>query len=259
MDSKKVKRFEAFVAEAHRAAILTGELTPAERPEFAHLPMRRGEDGTPVFQVQNLRADQREDVLDFYARKTPTKNGTCFQAVQEYVQAFGQRGIRLNDLADELRRDRKDVRLALRRLEAQGVVEVRVEANPRGNGATPRKRYYLRGATMLHHSRPVFQTTEGWVRTINQDDITEAPLYEIADVEVNADIDRHYHGSSAQSASCNCSPCKWAYQSWWEDAAASAERRQGGTGLRASIETRWYGPDYGLPHVPSLPPVKGVR
>lgn len=259
VDSKKIRRFEQFIAEAHRAAILHGEQTPAERPEFSHLPMRRADDGTPVFHTQRLRADQREDILDFYSRKRPSKNGTCYQVVREYVEAFGQRGLRLNDLAEELRRDRKDVRTALRKLETQGVVEVREEPNPRGNGATARKRYFLRGGALYRNSKAYYQTTEGWIQGVRSEEITDQPLYEVSDMETNADIDRHYHGSAAQSASCKCALCKQAYQSWWEDTAASYERQQGGTGFIASLETKWYGPDYGLPYVPSLPPVKGVR
>jgi predicted transcriptional regulator len=240
----------------HHEAIRTGEQTPAERAEFSHLPMRRAEDGTPVFDVAKMRVDQRDDLTDFYARKQPSKHGTCYQAVREYVEAFGQRGLRLNDIAEELRRDRKDVRNALRKLETQGILDIREEPNPRGNGASNRKRYFLRGAATWAKSNLVFQTTEGWVEKIRHQDITEHPLSMVADTEGDWDIHRQYHGSSAVSAACECARCRRAYQSWWEDAAISGERRQGGTGLRALNETRWYGPLLDVPKITFFIPIK---
>lgn len=256
MNKRQVAAFDRFVAQEHAAALKTGEKTPAERAEFSHMPMKLLENGTPVFDVQRMRPDQREDLTDFYARRKPSKHGTCYQAVREYVEAFGQRGLRLNDIAEELRRDRKDVRGALRKLTEQRVVEVKEEPNPRGNGASNRKRYFLRGASTYTDSPAVFQTTEGWLKRVRMNEVTEQPLYLTADVEGNWDVNRQYHGSSAVSGVCECSRCRIAYRMWWEDAAQSSERQQGGTGLHALNHTRWYGPDYSVPRVTYYMPIK---
>lgn len=127
---------------AHERALKYGGAVPAERGEFDHLPMTRVGD-VPVFDTTRMRVDQvreledRLKVLGGFVRARKVE-----EQVHDFMEAFGAGGVRVQEVMDDTGASKPAVLRYLRRLGDVGKVAVRDEPNPRGNGASRRKRYY---------------------------------------------------------------------------------------------------------------------
>src|SRR5690242_13626355 len=85
---------------AHELALQRGTLTPAERPDFFHLPMWRV-NGIPVLDATRMGEDQIQEALEVLERLTGLRNAqNTFEQVRDYMLAYGRFGIRRMDVAD---------------------------------------------------------------------------------------------------------------------------------------------------------------
>src|SRR6185503_6635111 len=128
-------------AEAHKAALKTGALTPAERYEFNHLRMVVIND-IPVFDETRMRDDQVWETCERLRQITgrmPAKN--VRDQVIDHMAAYGKFGLRIKDICEDLAATKPIVLKYLRELAEDGKVIIREETT-RGATGSKRKRYF---------------------------------------------------------------------------------------------------------------------
>jgi hypothetical protein len=205
---------------AHGQALERGTLTPAERYEFNHLPMRRV-DGIPVFDATRMRPDQiieTEARLETIAGRSP--DGTVKDAVSFCLVASGRHGMRVKDVMQELSASKPIVLKYLRELIEAGKADVREEQHSRSVGAgSLRKRYF-------------------WIGDETPQDLDHAPELSEAVSGLQDGGMPTRHGVAVDALTCPCGACRAAV----EDAMVSEERsaalRRGETGLSAGLVLR---------------------
>lgn len=200
---------------AHHRSLEEGRLTPAERPDLLHLPMRL-HDGIPVFDHTRMRDDQVQETVDLLSKYSwKVASASVYDAVREYVDAFGRAGLRKKDIVTATGASEYAVRVALEKLEAEGQVVIRLEKT-RGKG-TPRKRYFKT------------DRRDPWnglaVRDKLEDDLH--PVYDATrDTAPGTDTGIRYHGTATQAVTCACDACTRALNEWIAHESAWEPRRE---------------------------------
>lgn len=208
---------------AHNQAIERGTLTPAERYEFSHLPMKRV-DGTPVFDSARMRPDQIVEVTERLERITGRRvTGTVRDAVGIYLQDQGRYGVRVKDVCAEVGASKPIVLKYLRELIDAGHVRVTEEIS-RGNGSK-RKRY---------HWAAFEPQLSNWAVEGEE----HLPVHSDSLYGKNEWSGVLHHGAAINGLLCGCSACVYALEAAIEAEERSAALRRGETGLACGLGLR---------------------
>ncbi len=203
---------------AHGQALERGTLTPAERYEFNHLPMRRV-DGIPVFDATRMRPDQiieTEARLEAIAGRSP--DGTVRDAVAFCLVAAGRHGLRVKDVMQETGATKPIVLKYLRELIEAGKADVK-EEKTRGVNGSPRKLYL-------------------WVGDETPQDLDLTPELSDAFSGVQDSGVPTRHGVAVDALTCGCGTCRAALEDAFVSEERSAALRRGETGLSAGLVLR---------------------
>lgn len=212
---------------AHERALRYGGPVPAERREFENLAMTRVRD-IPVFDPTRMRPDQIEETV---ARLEQLAGRVRARKVQEqvhdFMEAFGGRGVRVQDVMDDVGASKPAVLRYLRLLESTGKVVIRDEANPRANGASARKRYFWVDG-MIDYG-PITLDDDGLVVGVRDHRATNDGPGVI------------HHGTACGFLQgCACGGCTYAYEEGIFGEAWSSARRAGGSGFTQGVEYTAY-------------------
>lgn len=211
---------------AHERAVRYGGPVPAERGEFNHLPMTRVR-GIPVFNTALMRVDQVRDLEDrlsvlgglVRARKVEEK-------VRDFMESCGTGGVRLQDVMDDVGASKPAVLRYLRRLEGTGQVAVREEANPRGKGASRRKRYYWVAEGGFEMDSPIGEEVDGLAILTRRVDGNDGPGI------------IHHGTAMGELQGCDSGCCRDLVGDSIYLESISSARRAGGSGFAEGVEWR---------------------
>jgi predicted transcriptional regulator len=173
-------------------------------------------DGIPVFDHTRMRDDQVQETVDLLSKYSwKVASASVYDAVREYVDAFGRAGLRKKDIVTATGASEYAVRVALEKLEAEGRVVVRLEKT-RGKGS-PRKRYFLADRRHPWEGRSVWDQLEKDLYPVYDSTRDTAPA---------ADSGIKYHGTATQAVTCSCSACTAALNEWVAHESAWEPRRE---------------------------------
>jgi hypothetical protein len=209
---------------AHRLAINQGRIVPAERREFAHLPMLWVE-GVPVFDSSRMRDDQVEELCERLEQITGRLHAVGIgDQVRLYMREFGPEGVRVKDVCDVIACDKSSALKYLRRLIENGEVHVKEEPT-RGTGS-PRKRYFWTAG------RP--SINQAGFGAIDESD----NLNVVTNERKTADSGVIHHGAAVYGLVCSCASCQWAIEELVTVEEQSAARREGRNQLEDGVNAR---------------------
>lgn len=206
---------------AHRLAENQGRIVPAERREFAHLPMSWVE-GVPVFDSARMREDEVESVCDRLEQITGRQHAVGIEAqVRLYMESFGWQGVRVKDIMDAVACTKPSALKYLRELVAAGKVHV-TEERTHGAAGSPRKRYFWSEGRA---SAPLSGVQEAEEAGLSLDEVAQRTESGIV-----------HHGSAVFGLVCPCGQCQWAVERLITVEEQSAARREGRNQLAAGVE-----------------------
>ena len=208
---------------AHDQAIMRGGLSPAERPEWMHLPMKMVRN-IPVFDASRMREDQIEEVLIVLNRivdKAKIKYGSLRDEVEQYMRIHGVSGSRLQDIIESTGASKPILLKYLREMVDAGTVKVE-EEETRGKKASRRKRYFL----VAERNLPSVTAAD---QVFMQGTDLQPQMLGLDKNEASGII---HHGTWTHSVVCHCSRCRWAFKEACIADEVSAARKRGETGLK---------------------------
>lgn len=207
---------------AHEKAIEHGTLTPAERLEWMHLPMRYVGD-YPVFDESRMREDWIEETTAALERITGrTRAKGVREQVVQFMQAYGDTGQRVADVCEATGADKKIVLRYLRELVDVGKVEIKLEPT-RGNGS-PRKRYFWTGENA--GAPPSMDLLDELGRQF----LRNEDMLGLTGTGV-----MHHHTSNAALQGCNRGCCRGLLEELFVQEQVSAARKAGGSGFAEGL------------------------